>query len=95
MLSEMTRVRIGELAEDDLLAAVATLEPHFYSDEWKDRQLSELQYGWDWWNDGSHSLPKLTLDAVMEAAKDFVMNLVSLSLSSHHHLLIFVISQIH
>ena len=83
MLSELRSVRIGEFAEDQLLAAVRTLDPHVYSDEGKDRQLAEFQYSWDWWNDASHPLPKLTLDTVMAAAKEFVLNLVCLTFASN------------
>jgi hypothetical protein len=96
MLIEIRRVRVGELREDQLLAAVRTLDPHVYSAEWQDRQLAELQYSWDWWNDASHSLPKLSLNTVMEAAKEFTLNLVCLPshlksfISSHHDLLIFM-----
>jgi hypothetical protein len=82
MLIEVRRVRIGELAEDQLLATFRALEPHVYSDEEKDRQLAECEYRWDWWNDASHSLPKVTLDSVIQAAKGFVMNLVRLTFSS-------------
>jgi hypothetical protein len=45
--------------------------------------LAEFQYSWDWWNHGSHSLPKLALDGVMEAAKEFILNLVRLAFSSN------------
>jgi hypothetical protein len=80
MLIELRRVRVGEVAEDQLLAAVRTLDPHVYSDQQKDSQLAELQYSLDWWNhSASHSLPKLTLDSVMEAAKEFILNLVRLA----------------
>jgi hypothetical protein len=47
MLLEIRRVWIGKFAEDQLLAAVRTLESHVYSDERKDWQLAELQYSWD------------------------------------------------
>jgi hypothetical protein len=83
MLIELRRVRVGEVAEDQHLAAVRTLDPHVYSDQQKDRQLAELQYSWDWWNHASHSLPKLTLDNVMEVAKEFILNLVHLAFSSN------------
>jgi hypothetical protein len=83
MLIELRRVRVGEVAEDQLLAAVRTLDPHVYSDQEKDQQLAELQYSWDWWNHASHSLPKLALDGVMEAAKAFILNLVRPAFSSN------------
>lgn len=93
MLGEITRVRLGTLPEDQLLAAVQALDPHVYSDKSKDQQLADLQYSWDWWNNhsetsASHSLTKLTMGIVMEAAKAFVLNLVSLAVSSDHNLLI-------
>ena len=82
MLIEFRRVRVGELAEDELLAAFRALEPHIYADEEKDRQLAECEHRWDWWNYASHSLRKVKLDSVLQTAKGFVMNLVRLAVSS-------------
>jgi len=82
MLIDFRRVRVGELAENELLAAFLAHDPHVYSDKEKDRQLAECEYRWDWWNDASHSLPKVKLDSVIQTAKGFVMNLVRLAFSS-------------
>jgi hypothetical protein len=82
VLIELRRVSSGELAEDELLAAIRTLDPHLYSDEEKDRQLAQRLYGWEWWNDASYALPKVRLESVVDAAKDFVLALVSLAFSS-------------
>jgi len=82
MLNEIRRVRIGELAEDELLGIFRALEPHVYSDEAKDRQLAQCLYPWAWWKDESYALPKVTLVSVVEAAKDFVLSLVGLAFSS-------------
>lgn len=79
----MMRVRIGELKEDQLVAALLLHDPHVYSDKLKDRQFAQLEYDWDWWNQGSetstHSLPKLTLGDVSMAARAFMLDLVSLA----------------
>ena len=82
VLIELRRVSSGELAEDELMAAISILDPHLYSDEEKDRQLAQWLYGWDWWNYVSYALPKVRLESVIDAAKDFVLALVRLAFSS-------------
>ena len=82
MLIEVRRVRIGELAEDELLGVFCAREPHAYCDEAKDRQLAQCLYAWAWWKDASYALPNVTLHSVVDAATDFVLSLVGLEKSN-------------
>jgi hypothetical protein len=93
ILIHITNVRAGELPEDQLFAAVRSMEPHHYSEEWQDRHLAELKHTYDWWNDRfeistSYRLPKLTIVEIMEIAREFMDDLVRLAISYHDRILI-------
>jgi hypothetical protein len=91
------RVRIGKLPEDEVFAAVQSMDPHAYSTEWKDRHFAQLKYDYDWWNDHfeistSYSLPKLNAMEVLEIMRDWYDDLVHCAVSSYDHVLIWLSS---
>ena len=93
ILIHITSVRAGKLPEDQLFAAVRSMEAHYYSEQWKDRHLAELKHSYDWWNDRfeistSYRLPKLTIVQIMEITREFMDDLVRLAISYHGHILI-------